>query len=262
VIFPSKNETNVVNAARLAEFAKAAYYQSGSPELRALESETDMSLARWSNGNASGIIAFQGKTLVIAISGTDSADDIKNDADVLSQDVQGWSNAVGIPVIKTTGVQSSAGFLAYAALAGAELGSWIPADLSEWDVYLTGHSLGGAAALILQLTTKLQSASCFTFGCPKVFRGDVPERIRVSVRRAADPVVHVPPTYDHPSASVLWVRYAGSVRSKLPAWLKPVAWVASLYAVASLAAKAIGLPFRPTKAHAIDKYAADLEPLA
>lgn len=72
-------------------------------------------------------------------------------------------------------------------------------DLKEYSLYVTGHSLGGAIALIA--TRALNSdnlAACYTFGSPKVGNEEFDDDIKPPIYRivnAYDIVPFSPPTY-------------------------------------------------------------------
>lgn len=77
--------------------------------------------------------------------------------------------------------------------------------LSDYRVYITGHSLGGALALIATQALDADKdictdnlASCYTFGSPKVGTGDFADGLRAPVYRvvnSADAVPRLPPSY-------------------------------------------------------------------
>lgn len=72
-------------------------------------------------------------------------------------------------------------------------------ELKDYKLYVTGHSLGGALALIA--TRDLNSdciSACYTFGSPRVGSVEFGEDIKPPIYRvvnAADAVPHVPPSY-------------------------------------------------------------------
>lgn len=79
--------------------------------------------------------------------------------------------------------------------------------LGDFSLYVTGHSLGGALALIA--TRALNSdnlAACYTFGSPKVGSEEFGEDIKPPIYRivnAYDPVPISPPTYIFEILSIL-----------------------------------------------------------
>ena len=70
-------------------------------------------------------------------------------------------------------------------------------DLGEYSLYITGHSLGGALAIIAAKELERDTlAACYTFGSPRVGNEDFGEAIKTPVYRvvnAADGVPSVPP---------------------------------------------------------------------
>lgn len=72
-------------------------------------------------------------------------------------------------------------------------------SLTEYPLYVTGHSLGGALAMIA--TRSLNSdnlAACYTFGSPRVGNSEFGDTIKPPVYRVVndlDPVPFLPPTY-------------------------------------------------------------------
>ena len=72
-------------------------------------------------------------------------------------------------------------------------------QLDGYKLYLTGHSLGGALALIAARRLSCDEvAACYTFGSPKVGNEEFGDAIKVPVYRivnAADSVPSLPPTW-------------------------------------------------------------------
>lgn len=73
------------------------------------------------------------------------------------------------------------------------------AGLSEYKLYITGHSLGGALALVATRSLSGDNiAACYTFGGPRVGNSEFGDNIKVPIYRlvnAADLVPRVPPTW-------------------------------------------------------------------
>lgn len=73
------------------------------------------------------------------------------------------------------------------------------AQLSDYHLYITGHSLGGALALIATRDISADNvAACYTFGSPRVGDSEFGDAIKPPVYRvvnAADAVPRVPPTW-------------------------------------------------------------------
>jgi hypothetical protein len=72
-------------------------------------------------------------------------------------------------------------------------------ELDGYKLYLTGHSLGGALALIAARRLACDEvAACYTFGSPKVGNEEFGDAIKVPIYRvvnAADSVPSLPPTW-------------------------------------------------------------------
>lgn len=71
--------------------------------------------------------------------------------------------------------------------------------LSDYKLYITGHSLGGALALVASRVLSTDNvAACYTFGSPKVGNSEFGDDIKIPIYRvvnAADLVPRVPPTW-------------------------------------------------------------------
>ena len=87
-------------------------------------------------------------------------------------------------------------------LMGPDPRTAIQADLRahpEIPVYITGHSLGGALAILAtRLLASDSQGACYTFGGPRVGTAQVDDQIKTPIYRvvnAADIVPRVPPTY-------------------------------------------------------------------
>jgi hypothetical protein len=73
-------------------------------------------------------------------------------------------------------------------------------NLKDHSIYLTGHSLGGALAVIAtrELAEDNNIAACYTFGSPKVGNSEFGDAIKPPIYRivnAADMVPRLPPTW-------------------------------------------------------------------
>ena len=201
--------------------------------------------------------------IIIGLAGTDGPQDVVNDLDLLPQTIGDWSDATGIPVnAEVRQTVSTAGFLAHAGLAyhGVEHTLYtqfgITISSAERPVWIAAHSLGGAAAQLMQFTVPYFTSRCFSFGAPRIIRSGcyLPNRLRCAVRRATDPVIYAPRWHVHPPAEVLYVRYVGSVRRHMP-WR---------YRVAALAYASIAWLFGRraiSHGHAMSRYEQDLSPL-
>lgn len=73
------------------------------------------------------------------------------------------------------------------------------AKVRDYKLYITGHSLGGALALVATRALNADNvAACYTFGSPRVGNSEFADTIKVPIYRvvnAADVVPRVPPTF-------------------------------------------------------------------
>lgn len=278
---PSVTHGNSRNAARLSEFAAAAYWSDGvryaAQRKRFEEKFTDAHkhIVWWSLANAGGVLYFDDDLVCIGVAGTDGGWDFRASADLVDQSLRDWGQATAIPVSGSAGgAVSSAGFLGYTALCYVALEAALDdlrgtklVDL-HGPVWLAGHSLGGAAVQLLQCTQAFEASHAYLYGSPRVFRPaphDLPERLRVSIRRVTDPVTYVPRRHVHAPAETLYVRYPGSIRAEIPIALQPIvavytglAWTQSLM---NGALRQFGLPTRQFfSSHSMAKYRNDLRP--
>jgi len=115
------------------------------------------------------------------------------------------------------------------------------AELGPYHLYLTGHSLGGALALIAaRCLSSDHVAACYTFGSPKVGNEEYGDAIKVPIYRvvnAADSVPSLPPTW-------LWEILIGL------AWALPIPYVRR-------AVLALALQFRGYRHHGDMRYLTD-----
>lgn len=178
---------------RAARFAKGAYNASGQHA--------------WHYGSARGAVIWEAAEgiLILAIAGTDDADDMILNTAVSPRSLDDWGFAAGIQIARDSQqVRSTVGFLDYAAncyegisAKMTELG--LSLDKAQ-RVVLAGHSLGGAACFLLQHTKMFEEAEAIVFGAPRAFKRNqqIPSRIRYSVWDPTDLVPYVPLSCKHP----------------------------------------------------------------
>ena len=81
-------------------------------------------------------------------------------------------------------------------------------------LYITGHSLGGALAVVATWYQSSQRlAACYTFGAPRVGNDQLQGRFKTPIYRivnAADPVPFVPPSGRFIDCLKAWVRFFGT----------------------------------------------------
>lgn len=270
-----------VNAARLTLFATAAY--DGQCELRAAIKKRMESIGvlydEWENENAAGILTYhpEHRTMIIAVAGTDDADDAKNDADVFSARIAEWGEATGIPVsddVVEAGCRSTGGFLAYTALAFNGIRRCLAKhsiDASKAEITIVGHSLGGASSCLLQLTKTFEGSSCYTYGSARPYRAfsKQVERINHRVVNIFDPVASAPPQCAHPrNAKTIIIRGKGSVKTRIPVWYAPIVLAVSImYWIIGIIGNVIQFvsgakTVSVADGHSLTAYYTDLRPLA
>lgn len=265
---PSPDFNTAKNAARLTVLAEASYWTGHEHSCRrdALKKTIQGRIEWWNHGNASGVILRVENKVYLGFAGTNDHSDVVNDLDITPASLTDLHEIYGIPTIKgLEGCYSTSGFIAHAAMAYLGVVNRIGVQLAE-EVWLCGHSLGGAVAQIIQLTSEFENSRCVTFGAPKVFRGRIPEQLRTSIRRITDPVIYAPPMYKHPAADVLYVRYSGSLRRELPAWAVPITyWYTGLSwarRILQYVLSKAGVPISPLPSgHSMVRYRTDLIPL-
>lgn len=177
---------------------------------------------RWEYKNACGVLSFEDGVLLIGIAGTNDSIDLYQDVNVRPRNLYDWSFMADIPLCKDArDVVSTVGFLDYAAFC--YIG--ITRAINEMGIdraairgiVLSGHSLGAAAAQLLQMTPRFESAEAHLYGSPKVWkRGSrVPERLRTHAWQVTDLVTYAPISCKHATCQNLIVT-GGVPHSRIP----------------------------------------------
>ena len=136
---PFSPSTQLSNDAILADYASASYHMPPEDEARCLWPNFHV----FTNLIAHGFVVWDDEHAIVSIAGSDDANDAV--LDVMST------------YMKVGEFHIHSGFALYAALVKSELDK-IP-ELKYRSVILTGHSLGGAAAIVLPLIDASSSAA-------------------------------------------------------------------------------------------------------
>lgn len=124
--------------------------------------------------------------LVLVFRGTESIEDVKTDLKAAMMEVEGY--------------KVHSGFYKAFSLVRSDLEAALKQFSDQnYALYITGHSLGGALALLATKFLAFDSAgACYTFGSPRVASTTFGDDIKTPIYRlvnAADTVPRVPPTY-------------------------------------------------------------------
>ena len=206
------------NAARLAQFARAAYSESISVRKRIKDSS--LFFEPWQVGNAEGICAANEKVVVLAIAGTNDPADLLNNADFQSITLQRFALDHEFNFFGFGQSKYHLGFLTHAG--------WVAQNCRKYlghhdQIFITGHSLGGAAASLMPLLLPRYKPEVYTFGAPKTPRKGSPQSgyDLVRVANIFDPVTMLPGVlYDHQLSTPLYVRYNGGVKTTRNLWTR------------------------------------------
>ena len=126
----------------------------------------------------------------------------------------------------TKGAKTHTGFQDAFAFVRDDIQSAL-ATLAPQRLFVTGHSLGGALALVATRHLNADNiAACYTYGCPRVGNGEFFDKIKPPIYRivnAADIVPRLPPAYlVEPVAFVARMIPLDIVSTKLAEWLDGV----------------------------------------
>ncbi len=164
----------------------------GLGELKASLNKMDLELVTtFDNGGTQAFLARRkssqsDKVAVLAFRGTEK--DLK--------DIRTDLNA---RFYKKDGARVHDGFRQAFALVRDDIAKELTSLDDQYDLYLTGHSLGGALAIVAAQELETESvAACYTFGSPRIGDYEFGAEIRIPVYRvvnAADIVPRLPPTW-------------------------------------------------------------------
>ena len=226
VLLPNPTHYAVTNAARLASFALAAYGKRTRPMREALDS-CDF----WEDfefRNTRGLVVCNHTIQIIAIAGSNDTYDWRHNFDFWPTSISEFKRSRGLPAEGSSTCGTHTGFLTHAAQAAKCLrpifdSCHTPLE-REHRSYICGHSLGGAAAILLPHMMSLKPRLIATYGSPRVFSWDSkpPGYETMRIVQQCDCVPSYPRLmYRHPPSEVRYIRYEGSVKSvrHAPTWL-------------------------------------------
>ena len=165
-----------------------------SPELgqlkEALQGADFKLVETFNEGDTQAFVAQRDadRIAVLAFRGTEanSWEDVKSDLDARFYKGQ-------------DGIKMHTGFRDAYNQVGQQIGRVIDELPDGYSLYITGHSLGGALAVIATKELERDSlAACYTFGSPRVGNEEFGEEIRAPIYRivnAADGVPRLPPSW-------------------------------------------------------------------
>lgn len=162
------------NAAHCAAFAVAAYSQNGRERewLRRWCREQGHLYREWQQGNAEGVLVVAGDVTVLAIAGTNDRRDILHDGLVYSKRLGEFAADMGYDHLG--GFAESrypTGMLLHAAAVRRAMEARHPEIRAAKQLWVTGHSLGGATAELLpQIWFGFVPDRIVTFGAPRIRR--------------------------------------------------------------------------------------------
>lgn len=206
----------------MASMAKLAYepFETSDVELKLFISKLDSGgfqlVEVFSVVETQAFLAHNGKYAVLAFRGTEAKwQDIQSDIRTKRE--------------RTDSGKIHAGFHDAYALVGDKIKAKL-ADVSDYPLYITGHSLGGALATVATQDLeksgyKDQIAACYTYGSPRVGNADFDENIRSPVYRIINfiDIVTFVPLFSMGFVPVGDVRYLTNrppddIRRRLPLW--------------------------------------------
>ena len=165
-LFPSPEYSVLKNAAIMAALAEAAYHEKTfiRKHWRAYASRTDgVQFATRRRGAVELALLWTTSTIAISIAGTNDPDDVKSDIDLKPQPLGDVAESYDLALNDHHKLQVPSGVAACGALALKEVEDM---ELPQFkNIYLSGHSLGGAIAVTMpRLHAEGDRMRIFTFG--------------------------------------------------------------------------------------------------
>ena len=210
--------------------------------------------------------------LIIAIAGTNDKEDMVADAATTAQVLSDWGNSNGIRVAPDCeNIRSTSGFLGYAEkcyqgiMQAIKEHGIVLCDIDQ--IWLTGHSLGGAAVSIMLCTETFQNAIGHTFGGARPLKrfSKSPKRRLTRTVDLLDIVQWVPLSCHHLDSKQIIVTPIGS-RSKMPGRYKlmlagvlMVIWVCGLIIPILAKLKLISTDYSIASGHSMEAYCLNRE---
>lgn len=227
---PTPLATELANAARLAPFACAAYNR---PDLAAnvdlIERALDVAGGHWyrfRQRHVHGLIAETEDTAIVAIAGTDDRDDWRSNLDYGQRRLKYFAKDQRVRIAAANErVAVHSGFVHVAFHVFDMIRDSWAGILEKPNIWLTGHSLGGAAASLLPVMWPGVRPHVVTFGAPRVVHRDSIDCLSIETYGSHhrwvtidDLVPQCPPVcYRHPRVAELhYLRGDSDHRHQLP----------------------------------------------
>lgn len=182
--------SNALPLARLAKLVYAGDLEPGSqtqikqfPE-RPLLNEAFPTLRRFSEGRAEGFVAANEADVIVAIRGHREPDR--------------WMDSIAQGHIAAYGGRVSKGFHENAtAIWDSVLAAFFDANVGNKNLWLTGHSIGGATAAVLAAELSAEGfniSAVYTFGAPAVFDANAADAFEPALHRFVNDGDWIPET--------------------------------------------------------------------
>lgn len=177
----------------LAEACKLSYEQNPQKVIDTLRRDWDMSSRVFSFGQTQGFTAVGEKSLIVAFRGTQGFSDWGSNLNVLPRE----HSCIGANV--------HGGFLEQWQAAAAEVNATLSRYQNAKSIWITGHSLGGAVALMSAIAQQGRTLDgVVTFGQPRALGSDAARAVGallgsryIRIVNSNDVVARIPRSYSH-----------------------------------------------------------------